>query len=282
VPQSLQITEYTDPGCPFAFSAEPHKLRLRWLYGDQISFNVRMVGLSKTREENAAKGLTPEMLVKGQEGLAAKFGMPIDTTVREAVPATMPACRAVVAVRTHVDEPTAELLLRELRVMAMSNTGLLDDPDAIAAAAEPAGIARTDLDAWVASDETEEALRADMLAARTPTPAALALKGKLARWENGWRYTCPSYEIHGERQLSVPGMQSSLSYEVAVANLTPDIERREAPENVEELLAWAPYRLATQEVAEVMGTSREEAAEMLVAAGAPRWDVGTDAYWTSQ
>ena len=28
--RTVQIVEFTDPGCPFAFSAEPHRLRLRW------------------------------------------------------------------------------------------------------------------------------------------------------------------------------------------------------------------------------------------------------------
>ncbi len=282
MPAAVHITEYTDPACPFAFSAEPHKRRLEWLYGEQISFDVRMVGLAASREEYAEKGLTPEKLAKGQEQLAAKFGMPIDTTPRDAVAATLPACRAVVAVRTHADEAAAERVLRELRVMAMSNTGLLDDPEAIAAAAERTGVARADLDAWLEAPSTEEALQADLEAARHPTDAALALKGKLAQWEGGWRYTCPSYELRsGEERLSVPGMQAALTYEVAVANLSPGLERAEDPEDVAAVLAWAPFPLATQEVAEVMGTSRDDAAEALAAAGAQRQDVGTDAYWTA-
>ena len=282
MPAAVHITEYTDPACPFAFSAEPHKRRLEWLYGDQLSFDVRMVGLAATREDYEKKGLTPEMLAKGQEQLAAKFGMPIDTTPREAVAATLPACRAVVAVRTHADEAAAERVLRELRVMQMSNTGLLDDPEAIAAAAERAGVARGDLADWLEAPSTQEALDADLEAARHPTDAALALKGKLAEWEGGWRYTCPSYELReGTDRLSVPGMQSSLTYEVAVANLSPGLTRREEPTDVAEVLAWAPFALATQEVAEVMGISRDDAAEALAATGAQRQDVGTDAYWTA-
>ncbi len=46
----LLITEYTDPGCPFAWSAEPIRWRLRWLYGDQLEWDVRMVGLDDARE----------------------------------------------------------------------------------------------------------------------------------------------------------------------------------------------------------------------------------------
>jgi len=43
----LTITEYTDPGCPFAWSAEPYRWRLRWLYGDEIEWQLRMVGLAE-------------------------------------------------------------------------------------------------------------------------------------------------------------------------------------------------------------------------------------------
>ena len=38
----LTITEYTDPGCPFAWSAEPTRWRLQWLYGDQLEWVVRL------------------------------------------------------------------------------------------------------------------------------------------------------------------------------------------------------------------------------------------------
>jgi hypothetical protein len=31
------ITEYTDPGCPWAYSAESFRGRLTWLYGDRVT-----------------------------------------------------------------------------------------------------------------------------------------------------------------------------------------------------------------------------------------------------
>ena len=34
------ITEYTDPGCPWAYSAEPFRRRLTWLYGDRLEWRV--------------------------------------------------------------------------------------------------------------------------------------------------------------------------------------------------------------------------------------------------
>jgi hypothetical protein len=53
------ITEYTDPACPWAFSAEPFRRRLNWLYGDQIAWDVKLVGLS---DGSGPAKFTPDML----------------------------------------------------------------------------------------------------------------------------------------------------------------------------------------------------------------------------
>jgi predicted DsbA family dithiol-disulfide isomerase len=34
----LEITLFTDPACPFAFSAEPVRQRLRWHYGEGLDW----------------------------------------------------------------------------------------------------------------------------------------------------------------------------------------------------------------------------------------------------
>ena len=220
---AVQITEYTDPGCPFAFSAEPIRWRLKWLYGDQLEWHLRMVVLSERVEDYAEKGLTAEILAGGNDRLAREHGMPMDTRVKPRLWATAPACRAVVAARMHA-------------------------PGARVAAAAPAAgpelrgpVARRAVDdrrrgrgrrdrpcrsstAWM--DETD--LAEDKAAARNPSPAALAQSHKLASWEGGMRYTCPSYEFG----LSVPGFQPWAAYEVAFANVAPGLEKRDPPTDV--------------------------------------------------
>ena len=47
-----------------------------------------------------------------------------------------------------------------------------------------------------------------------------------------------------------------------------------------EVLRWAGFPVATQEVAEVCGTSRDAAREQLTAAGAVEQRVGRDGFWT--
>jgi predicted DsbA family dithiol-disulfide isomerase len=275
---SLLIREFTDPACPFAFSAEPARLKLRWLYGDQIEWHPRMVVLSESPSDYEAKGFTPERQEDALTKIQAKYGMPIDTRRRPRMVATVHACRAVVAARLRAPD-REQALLRRLRIHTMAGE-LIDEPGVIARCAREAGIDPMTLFRAEADDPAVEvALREDMAAARAPSAAALALDHKLApAGQLGFRYTCPSYEIErvgagGWPRFDVPGFQPVEVYEAAIANLAPELERRPAPESVEEVLAWAEEPLAAAEVAAVCGMSlpETEAALAAVATGRSGW-----------
>jgi predicted DsbA family dithiol-disulfide isomerase len=276
----LTITEFTDPGCPFAWSAEPFRLRLRWLYGEQLSWRLRLVGLSASRDEYAEKGFTPERQAASFRSLSERHHMPMDTAERPRMSATLPACRAVVATRLHEPERERDLL-RRLRVRHFAGD-LLDESGTMDAAATEAGIEPSELKAWIAEEETERTLQEDLDSARHPSPEAVALKHKLASWSDGWRYTCPSYEIErasdGAR-LSVPGFQPLEAYEVAIGNLLPTARRRATPTGVEEVLAWAGEPLASIEVATVcemeLGETREALGRVAV-----EQHLGFDGLWS--
>jgi predicted DsbA family dithiol-disulfide isomerase len=276
----VRVTEFTDPACPFAFSAEPALLKLRWLYGDGLEWTTRMVVLSRSREENEKKGLTTEKLVDGFRSLQQKHGMPIDWRERPVLAASKPAALAFAGVREHSPEH-ARPFLRALRVRTMA-TELLDSEATIQGAARDAGIAAADLDAWRADPAATAALDADFEAARSVSPASLALNHKLADSGDGRRrYTCPTLELESEdgRRFDAPGFQPVEVYEAAIANLDPQLERRTAPDSVEGLLDWAGYPLATVEVATVMGIDTADARAQL-AGRASFIPVGGDGYWT--
>jgi predicted DsbA family dithiol-disulfide isomerase len=274
------ITEYTDPGCPWAYSAEPFRRRLTWLYGDALEWRVRMVGLAESPDEYTDRGFTPERQAQAFAAIARDHGMPIDTSVRPRMAATIPACRAVVATRVHAPERTRRLL-RRLRVRHFSGH-LLDDPQTIAAAARDAGIDPDALDRWTADPEVETALREDMAAARQPLAAARVLDDKLANWSGGRRYTCPSYEIvrvaDGVR-IAVPGFQPFAVYDVVTANLVPGVERREPPASVEDVLRWTGTPLASKEVAVVCDIGFADARERLGRVAVEE-HVGADGFWS--
>ena len=276
----VRITEFTDPGCPWAYSSEPTRRRLDWLYGEGLEWRIRLVVLAESREEQLEKGFTPEKMSASFKDIAADHGMPIDTRIRDDVSATAPACRAVIAARLNAPEYERQLL-RCLRVDYFAGS-MLDDPELIRSAAGTAGLDPDALEEWAAQEETERCMREDMAAAREPMPAARALDHKLANWSGGQRYTCPSYEI--ERladgvKISIPGFQPFASYDVMLANLLPEIERRDPPEDAAEVLRWAGTPLASQEVATVMDISRAEAREELGRIATER-HVGAEGFWT--
>lgn len=274
------ITEYTDPACPWAWSAEPFRRRLDWHYGEHLEWRIRVVGLSETPDDNTKRGITPEQLSSNYRNIAAEHGMPIDTSLRERVAASVPACRAVVATRLNSPEQ-ARLLLRRLRVLNFSGA-LIDEPETIARAAVEAGLDPGELGLWIEQPEVEQQLREDMEAARRPMPAARVLDHKLANWSGGRRYTCPSLEITRLSDgvtISVPGFQPYAAYDVVLANLVPGLDRRPAAESAAEVLRWAEVPLASQEVAAVRCSGRGAAREELGRI-ADEEHVGADGLWT--
>ncbi len=274
------ITEFTDPACPWAYSAEPFRRRLTWLYGERIEWRVTMVGLSESPEEYLERGFTPEKQAKAFKKISHEHGMPIDTRERPRMEATVPACRAIVAARRNAPE-RMRMLLRRLRVRHFSGQ-LLDETETLHDAARDAGIEPAELDRWMAEAETEAELREDLQRARGPMPAARVLDHKLANWSGGRRYTCPSYEIvrlSDEVRIAVPGFQPFAVYDVILANLVPDLERCDPPESVEEVLRWTGTPLASKEVATLLDVGLDEARERLGRVAVEE-HVGFDGFWT--
>jgi predicted DsbA family dithiol-disulfide isomerase len=256
---TVGVTLFTDPACPFAFSAEPVRWALRWRYGDALRWTTRMIVL--TREPGEA-----EKLAQGAPGLQRRHGMPIDPRPLERPASSEPACRAFVAARLHAPG-RADALLRRLRVNAMLG-GLLDDPELLRRSAGEAGIDAAALERWAAGDDVGAALEEDAAAARDPLPAARALDHRLGGPPGERRYTAPSYVIGG---WAVPGFNPVALYELAIANVAPELRPAPAPAGAAELLAWAGEPLATAEVALVRAALEAEAVEH---------PAGKDAYWS--
>ena len=278
----LRVEHFTDPACPFAWSAEPQRRMLEWTFGDRVRVTTRMVGLAAAPEDSLAKGLDPAKEATAMAKIRARYGMPIATHERARMRATIPACRAFVAARRHAPE-RAEALLRRLRIQHMSG-GFIDEQDTIDAAAREAYLDPGALREWAAEPGTEAALREDMQAAREPLPAARALDHTLADagpgHPAGRRYTCPTFVLHvdGRGPVVVPGFQTWDTIDVAIANLDPSLVRLPPAGSVREVLRWAGEPLAAPEIALVCGISVEEALGELRAVAAPQ-AVGDDALW---
>jgi predicted DsbA family dithiol-disulfide isomerase len=269
----LEITLFTDPACPFAFSAEPVRQRLRWHYGEGLDWQLRMIVLTLEPDE-------ADRLAEGAPGLQRRYGMPIAPGPYPRSFSSEPACRAIVAARRHTPA-LAERLLRALRVRTMAG-GLLDDPQLIAAAARDAGIDVPELARWSAEPAVAAELESDVAAARSPSASARALDHKLGGPADQRRYSAPSYELRradGSGAASVPGFNPIEAYEAAIASLAPELPRAPKPESVSALLAWADEPLATAEVVAVMQQPEAEVRAELGRTAAPT-PAGAELYWS--
>lgn len=277
-PPQLRVEHFTDPACPFAFSHEPVRWRLRWLYGDAFAWRPRMIGIADSVAEMEARGLTPALLAHVRTMLAARHGMPIVVYESERLRATRLAALAVVGARLAAPR-RAERLLRALQVLAMAGAPI-DERDTLAAAALASGLRPADVHEWTRAPSTAEALADDMGAGRQPTPAAQVLRSRLSRHNGVVRYAAPTYVIHGpgSRIFTVPGFNPAEVYETVFANLLPEATRRPAPETPGEVLDWADQPLATVEVAAVLGVDADEARRRLRGT-ASFHPIANDGYW---
>jgi 2-hydroxychromene-2-carboxylate isomerase len=249
----IAVTHFTDPGCPWAYSAWPAHTTLRWRYGDQLRWTLVMIGLTEEAAQYAARGYTPTRSALGIERFR-RFSMPFQITPKPRLSATSPGCRAIVAAR--LSAPGFEdAALRALQFAQFTTTGTLDDPDTLRSAL--ANVEGLDADAVVGridDPEVVEAYQADRAAARTAAGSPTEFQGRAANTDGAVRYTAPSlvFEAPDGRRLEAGGFQPIEAYDVVIANLDPGLERRPPAQDPLEVLGAFPYPLTTAEVAAVM------------------------------
>jgi predicted DsbA family dithiol-disulfide isomerase len=249
-----------------------------------------MIGLAESGEQYDARGYKPEKSAMGRTRFARRFGMPFRFEARSRNMGTGLACRAVKAAELQ-DDDLAEALLRALRFGYFATPLEMDTEDAIRTqAGTVAGLDVDRLLTDIRSDAVEQAYQADRAETRTAdvTGRPMLVQDKHADTDGAARFTAPSvvFERDGQR-LVAGGWQSFDVYDVMVANLAPDAERRETPEPAE-LLPHFPHGLTTQEVAvactaNLAEVDREGTLRQLVLLAfdgkARRADVGDDALW---
>lgn len=256
--QPIQVTHFTDPGCPWAYSAWPALTALAWRYGDALAWRHVLIGLTEEREQYLKRGYTPAMMSQTRMGFA-KYGMPFGGDVKREVAATSRACRAVVAARRQ-DRAFELPALRALQWLQFTTGDVIDDDAALERALSivpglDAAAAVGSIDAADVRSEYEE----DRALSRTAEGSPAETQGKTAQTDGPVRYTAPSLVLtDGERTLIAGGWQTLEAYDVCVANLRPGIARRPAPESPVELLQASPYPLTTAEVAETLRRGNDD------------------------
>jgi predicted DsbA family dithiol-disulfide isomerase len=280
---------YSDPVCPWGYSASPALRTIEWRYGGQIEWSLTLIGLAERAEEYEARGFTPLWLSQVLLEFR-RYGMPFSSQPKARMTATARACRAVVAAR--LMQPGSEWpVFRALQLAHFTTPALVDDDAVVAAALR--GVPGIDAERIVASldaPEVSAAYEADKARSREAAGSPAELQGKTAESDGLVRFTAPSVVFRGEDggELSAGGFQPVEAYDVLLANLDPTLERRPPPETPAPLFARFPEGLTTQEVAALM-TSGNDAPdrvaaerallELVVEGEAVREPLGDDALW---
>jgi protein-disulfide isomerase-like protein with CxxC motif len=287
----IEATLYTDPGCPWAYSANPALRVLEWRFREQLSWRLVTIGLRERPSDAAIRTFDAQRSLSRWRVYEERYGMPFGSTPKARATGTGRGCRAVIA--AGMLEPGSEWqVLRALQLANFTTDLCLDDTESIRAALE--GVSsieaqciaeRIDADEVVA--EYERQLEEARSAAGTPADA----QGKTATAAGRARFTAPSlvFSRNGESVVA-GGWQPLLAYDVLLANLEPTLERVPPPESPEPLLAFFPFALTTAEVALLLAEGPDPFLDLALAeallgqvveaGNATREPLGGSALWT--
>lgn len=287
----ITVTHFTDPGCPWAYSAGPALAVLRWRYREQLDWRLVTIGLTEEAEQYLRRGYTPAGQALGQQRFR-RFGMPLAPQPKPRVGATARMCRAIHATRLQAPE-REHAVFRALQFAQFTTPLVLDEDENLAAVL--AGVDGVDGGAIVSALDdpaVSEAYEADRAEARTAAGSPTEFQGKAAQTDGPVRYTAPSliFAADGGLSLEAGGFQPLEAYDVCLANLDPGLTRTPPPDGPLLVLEREPDGLTTQEVAAVLTRSNDapdragaEAALVgLAAEGAVRrTGLGDDALWAA-
>lgn len=262
-PPRITARLFTDPSCPWGYSASPALRSIEWRYRDQIEWQLVVIGLSDP--ETGSPKFSPVQMAGFYTEIRNRHGMPFAAHPKERAATSSLACRAIVAAR--LLQPGYEWrVLRTLQLLQFNSPLLLDDEANLRAAlSSVAGLDFESVMAAVHIQPVDEAYRRDCAEARSAGGGASEMQGKTADSPDGTRFTAPSvvFSRNGNR-LEAGGFQPVEAYDVIIANLGPELKRHAAPEDPHEALALYPGGLSTQEVAAIM-TSGNDVPDRLAA-----------------
>lgn len=285
---SISITHFTDPGCPWAYSASPALAVLRWRYREQLDWRLVTIGLAEDPKRYVDAGYTPTRMTVGNIHFR-RYGMPFLVEPRERVAATGRACRAIVA--TRLQHPGREHdALRALQLGWFTSTLVLDrDEDLELALASVQDLDAQRVVAAIDDPQTLAAYEQDKELTRTAEGTPTDFQGKARQTDGPVRYSAPSliFSSNGTR-LEAGGFQPVEAYDALIANLDVSLERHPPAEDPLQALGRFPTGLVTQEVAAIMAhnnvapdraATESALVELLGEGRVRRQALGDDALW---
>ncbi|MDQ2700281.1 MAG: hypothetical protein M3Y23_03010, partial [Actinomycetota bacterium] len=202
-PSRITARLFTDPSCPFGYSASPALRTIEWRYRDQIDWQLVMIGLSEPDTINP--DFNPTLLAGYQLDMRDRWGMPFAVEPKLRMTSSSRACQAIVASR--LIQPGSEWrTLRALQLLNFNTPLLLDDDEQLRfALSSVEGLDAGRIIDSLDTTDVQSAYRADWSEARTAENGPTALQGKSADSPDGERFTAPSIIFQYEGQYFEAG-----------------------------------------------------------------------------
>jgi predicted DsbA family dithiol-disulfide isomerase len=278
---TIEVTEYTDPWCSWAWGTEPKLRRIRWRWGDRLEWRTVMGDLVADRRAGdpsfdpiAAAPTTADHWRRVHEHTS----MPWPVRLRWTPSSSAVAGRAVKASRLQGDL-LASALLRAVRESCFVYSVPADTRSRVLELAETVnGLDASRLADDMDSDRVAKDFGADREETRRPNDYVLGLrethegKGNAKPDGDGWRYVFPTLLFRGPGgEHTVPGWQPWERYPAAMEAADPGSTASGRPDPTpEEALATWPL-LTERELSFLCGEAAQPPAGVI----AIGWGAGT-------
>jgi 2-hydroxychromene-2-carboxylate isomerase len=222
---ALDVVEYTDPACPWAWGSEPKFRELRARLGGGVRWRRVMGILFDEGEEPAPDPIAEAKWYQAElEEISGYTGAPHPKHLHWVTRTSWPAALAVKAAEQQGSE-IADAVLHRLRETIFVHGEPADTPERVAAVVQD-GIAGLDVEALLhaaASDSVRAAVRADWAETRDPCAEVLTLEaagrhpGRAKPLgedpSDGYRYALPTLVFTGPGgRAVVPGWRPLQEY----------------------------------------------------------------------
>lgn len=248
----VEVVEYTDQLCSWAWGTEPKIRRLQWRYGERLRWRRVMGGLmppgwAQARGYDLDDPGDLRRIVDYHAGVGATTGMPHPPRLDWAAISSIEGNRAIKAAERQGREPADRLLRRLREDWYVFGRPADTRPRILAEAATVPGLDADRLASDLDGAAVEEAWRADWDEAREPNEVARSVEdGRVgygrARAEFGYlRYGFPTLILRGPGgERTVPGWRPWDAYLDALRAVDPQTAGcgRRDPTAAQALARW--------------------------------------------
>jgi predicted DsbA family dithiol-disulfide isomerase len=228
---TVDVVEFTDPWCSWAWGTEPTLRKLRWSFEDRLSWRRVMGGLVPNRLEREpdfdAVSIAPNTASYWAK-VTVETGMPWPVHLQRTPVSSIEACIAVKAAERQ-DELLAQRFLRRLRESCFVWCTPADTPERIAeVAAQVDGLDAAAVTTGLTDNDVLSAYQADWEETRNPNEYVRNLKeetpgaGNAKQQRGRWRYVFPTLLFRGPGgEHTVPGWKPYGAYVAAMEAASP-------------------------------------------------------------